>query len=89
MSDFNLYFMDLFKLEKEQLQELLQIEISKIKERSISEIDYWENQIERIKSFSREEAIEELLKEINISAKLKTIDKFVKGLSNEDRLFLQ
>lgn len=53
MSDFNLYFMDLFKLEKEQLQELLQIEISKIKERSISEIDYWENQIERIKSFSR------------------------------------
>lgn len=88
MADFNLYFMDLFKLEKEQLQELLQAEISKIKERSISEIEYWESQVKKIKTYSREEAIEALLKEINISAKLNTIDKFVKGLSNEGRLFL-
>lgn len=88
MSDFNLYFMDLFKLEKERLQELLQIEILKIKERSISEIEYWDKQIERIKSLSREEAIEELLKEINITTKLNTIEKYIKGLGDESRLFL-
>lgn len=89
MSDFNLYFMDLFKLEKEQLQELLKIEILKIEERSISEIKYWDEQIKRIKSLSREEAIEELLKEINITTKINTIDKFIKGLGDESRLFLQ
>ena len=75
-------------MEKERIQELLQIEILKIKERSISEIEYWDKQIERIKSLSREEAIEELLKEINITTKLNTIEKYIKGLGDESRLFL-
>lgn len=88
MSDFNLYFMDLFNLEKEQLQELLKDEILKIEERSISEREYWDEQIKRIKSLSRKEAIEELLKEINITTKINTIDKFIKGLGDESRLFL-
>lgn len=88
MKDFNLYFMDLFKLEREKLKELLLLEVTSIQNRSVAEKLYWEDQINRIKSLSRDEAIDELLREINISSKVKVIDKFVGGLRDESRFFL-
>ncbi|EFQ56495.1 HindIII family type II restriction endonuclease [Streptococcus downei] len=88
MTEFNNYFIELFKLERSRLHELLQEEILNIKLRSNDESDHWKQEIERVKSLTKDEAIEELLKEINISAKLNTINKFVEGLENEDRLFL-
>lgn len=51
-------------------------------------IGKWEGQIKRIKSLTREEAIEELLKEINISSKIDIIDGFVEAIKNDERLYL-
>lgn len=88
MTEFNQYFMNLFDLTKEDLQSLLQEEVKYIAERANLEKGHWNQQIERIKNLSRDEAIQELLKEINISAKIVTISRFVGGLERESRLFL-
>ncbi|HHV7108920.1 TPA: HindIII family type II restriction endonuclease, partial [Haemophilus influenzae] len=65
MRDFNKYFMDLFKIDKDTLNQLLQKEINFIGKRSLIEKKYWKKQINIIKNFTREEAIEALLKDIN------------------------
>ncbi|WP_105903819.1 HindIII family type II restriction endonuclease, partial [Haemophilus influenzae] len=77
MRDFNKYFMDLFKIDKDTLNQLLQKEINFIEERSLIEKEYWKKQINIIKNFTREEAIEALLKDINMSSKIETIDSFI------------
>ncbi|HHE9158316.1 TPA: HindIII family type II restriction endonuclease, partial [Haemophilus influenzae] len=74
MRDFNKYFMDLFKIDKDTLNQLLQKEINFIEKRSLIEKKYWKKQINIIKNFTREEAIEALLKDINMSSKIETID---------------
>ncbi|HHF6316185.1 TPA: HindIII family type II restriction endonuclease, partial [Haemophilus influenzae] len=79
MRDFNKYFMDLFKIDKDTLNQLLQKEINFIEERSLIEKEYWKKQINIIKNFTREETIEALLKDINMSSKIETIDSFIKG----------
>ncbi|HHF5319458.1 TPA: HindIII family type II restriction endonuclease [Haemophilus influenzae] len=88
MRDFNKYFMDLFKIDKDTLNQLLQKESNFIEERSLIEKEYWKKQINIIKNFTREEAIEALLKDINISSKIETIDSFIKGIKSNDRLYL-
>ncbi|HHF6521105.1 TPA: HindIII family type II restriction endonuclease, partial [Haemophilus influenzae] len=70
MRDFNKYFMDLFKIDKDTLNQLLQKEINFIEERSLIEKEYWKKQINIIKNFTREETIEALLKDINMSSKI-------------------
>ncbi|HHV7148462.1 TPA: HindIII family type II restriction endonuclease, partial [Haemophilus influenzae] len=77
MRDFNKYFMDLFKIDKDTLNQLLQKEINFIGKRSLIEKKYWKKQINIIKNFTREEAIEALLKDINMSSKIETIDSFI------------
>lgn len=88
MRDFNKYFMDLFKIDKDTLNQLLQKEINFIEKRSLIEKKYWKKQINIIKNFIREEAIEALLKDINMSSKIETIDSFIKGIKSNDRLYL-
>ena len=88
MRDFNKYFMDLFKIDKDTLNQLLQKEINFIEKRSLIEKEYWKKQINIIKNFTREEAIEALLKDINMSSKIETIDSFIKGIKSNDRLYL-
>ncbi|MCK9005818.1 HindIII family type II restriction endonuclease [Haemophilus influenzae] len=88
MRDFNKYFMDLFKIDKDTLNQLLQKESNFIEERSLIEKEYWKKQINIIKNFTREEAIEALLKDINMSSKIETIDSFIKGIKSNDRLYL-
>lgn len=88
MRDFNKYFMDLFKIDKDTLNQLLQKEINFIEKRSLIEKKYWKKQINIIKNFTREEAIEALLKDINMSSKIETIDSFIKGIKSNDRLYL-
>lgn len=47
MRDFNKYFMDLFKIDKDTLNQLLQKEINFIEERSLIEKEYWKKQINK------------------------------------------
>lgn len=88
MRDFNRYFMKLFGINKKTLYNLLKSEVEFIAKRSIEEKKFWQTQIKRIKSLSREEAIKELLTEINISSKIDTIDGFIDTINNENRLYL-
>lgn len=88
MHIFNQYFMDLFNIDKDVLQKMLLREAMYIHTRSDIEKEYWIDTIRKIKSYSREEAIEALLSEINIEAKLQTIDRYVGSVCDEVRLFL-
>jgi len=48
--------------------------------RGKEEIEYWNKEIDRIKKYSKEKAIEELLKALKIEEKIKVIDKFISSL---------
>ena len=48
--------------------------------RGNKEIKYWQEKIEKIKNYSRTEAIEELLKSLKIEEKIKTIQKYINDL---------
>lgn len=57
-----------------------------IKNRSVNEIGYWEDEYNRIQSFTREQAINELIKERKISEKKRAINKYVSNVS--ERIFV-
>ena len=78
--DFNSYFISEFKIPKEDLSGLLEQEIASISNRARLEKEYWKERVAKIKKYSKEEAIQELLIQINIDSKVKVIDNFVGGL---------
>jgi len=57
-----------------------QIEI--IKQRGSIECEYWENQTAEILSYSREKAIDELVKAKKINEKVSQIESYIRGLQN-------
>lgn len=79
--EFNVYFMNEFKIEKAQLSALLEEEIINISTRANLEKEYWKSRVAAIKGYSREEAVQELLAQINIDSKISVIDKYIGGLS--------
>ena len=79
--DFNSYFLNEFKLSKEELSGLLEQEIVNISDRADLEKKYWKERAARIKKYSKEEAIRELLAQINIDSKIRVIDGYVGGLN--------
>lgn len=52
----------------------------KIKERGEVEINYWDEEIENIRKYSREKAINELIKTKKINEKISRIESYVRGL---------
>lgn len=56
----------------------------KFKEKTIKrgnkEIEYWKYRIDEIKNYSKEEAIEELIKSLKVEEKIKTIKKYINDL---------
>lgn len=73
-------FSKLIGLDFKITQQLMQKQINILKNRGIEEINYWENVKEIICKYSREQAIDELLKEKKIQSKIDTIDTFVRKL---------
>ena len=53
-----------------------------LEKRGMTEILYYENEIERVKLLNREEAIEELLKSMKLDSKIATIKGFMAQLKN-------
>ena len=86
--EFNQYFMQEFTISKEQLEELLYEQIEVIAKRADLEKKYWEREVARIKELSHDEAIEELLKQINISSKINKINGYVGGLEGVAKKYL-
>lgn len=80
--EFNKYFIEEFNLTHKQLKSLLSEEILSITDRAEQEKKYWELQQDKIKNYTKEEAITELLKLNNIGSKIAVITNYVGGLEN-------
>lgn len=62
------------------LQTSFQFQIAAITARSEREKEYWSNEMVKIRAYSRERAISELIQEKKIPQKISQINRFVKGL---------
>lgn len=49
-----------------------------LKLRAVEEISYWKNRIEEVKNYTKEEAIELLIKTLKINEKIKSINDYIK-----------
>lgn len=87
-SDMSRCFLDKFDdallsaagLERNELFSVFQAQISAIVERSKTEKEFWHNETEKIKCYSREQAISELITEKKIPQKISQINRFLRGL---------
>lgn len=87
-SDMSRCFLDRFDdvllsatgLERNELFSVFQAQISAIIERSKAEKEFWHNETEKIKRYSREQAISELIAEKKIPPKIAQINRFLRGL---------
>lgn len=77
---FDATLLELTGLNSELLIKQLQGQIVTISERGDQEKQFWKEEIEKIKRYSREEAISELVKAKKIHEKIAQIDAYVKGL---------
>lgn len=50
--------------------------------RGHNEISYYEDEIERVRQLGRDEAIDELLSRMKLDSKIRTIQNFIKKISN-------
>lgn len=76
----NQFILTFTNLPAESLSVLLGSQIEKIQARAHVEKDYWHHEMNIITSYSREQAIEELLNAKKIREKLAQIDSYVGGL---------
>ena len=68
-------------LDSDGFQDFLKGSRDRIKEKGDEAISFWKSEIDRIKQLSREEAIEELLKQRRISERIAQIRKYMEGIS--------
>ena len=71
---------DIAKLDEEKFNKYLETQIPMIKIRGGHEKEYWKEEIKKIKEYTREQAIEELIHSKKIKQKIRIIDSYIKGL---------
>jgi len=77
---FNTTLLRLTGLSDELLTSLLKKQIATISKRGNQEKLFWQEEIQKIKRYSKEEAINELIKAKKIHEKIAQIDAYFKGL---------
>ena len=77
---FDKAFVQLSQLDESSLVELLKLQVEIIAERGEQEKLFLNSEIQKIESYTKEEAIAELLRTKKISEKLLQIDTYIKGL---------
>ena len=82
--DLNIFLETLINAPADALSNSLRQRISELAERGEYEISYWLNEIQKIKSYSREEAIQELLEARKIHQKIARIEDCIKGLRRNE-----
>ena len=80
LTPFTQHLVSMTGFEMSDFRVLLERQISIMEKRSNWEIEYWEKQKELIQSYSKADAIAELIKAKKIDAKIRQIEGFVKGL---------
>ena len=80
LPEFNNFLADIIKIDSKKFEQSLKKQISIIKKRGIIEKDFWLKKIEIINNYSREQAINELIKTQKIYEKLNQIDKYINNI---------
>lgn len=80
MPQFNVKMANLTGLRQSLLAERLKDQIEAISIRGELEKKFWHEEIRKIRRYTREEAIQELIKEKKILKKIAQIDVYIKGL---------
>ena len=81
MREFDVFLANVLKIKKEAFCTSIQKQILAIQKRSNIEKTFWLEKIEMIKNYSREQAIDELIKSQRIYEKINQITNFVNGIS--------
>ncbi|MGF6148864.1 Type-2 restriction enzyme HindIII [Kingella potus] len=77
---FNDYFAQFLEIEADKFETYLQKQKERIAQQGKVEIAFWQEEEQKIRAFSREKAIEELLKTKKITNKISTIKQYIAGL---------
>ena len=80
LSEFDIFLTDLLKIEQENFDQSILKQISVIKKRSDVEKNFWLKKIDIIKKYSREQAINELIKTQKIYEKINQINTYVNNI---------
>lgn len=80
IESFNSSFANTLNYSVSTIESTIREHIKVIEERSIVEKQYWFQEIDTIKNYTKEIAIEELIKARKINEKITQIDKFVRGI---------
>ena len=80
LPDFDIFLTNLLKTEKEDFDSSIKAQILEIKKRGEVEKNFWLKKIETIKNYSREQAINELIKTQKIYEKINQIDSYMNSI---------
>lgn len=80
LSDFNHHFCEMIGVQINEFHQYLSKQILSIKNRGETEKQFWILEETKIKNYTHEQAIAELLLTKKIDSKIKQIDKYIKGL---------
>ena len=83
LDDYNKAFLSVVAHSSKDFSSLLKNQIAIIEQRGYLETDFWNNERATIMKYSKEKAINELIKTKKIDEKIQQIEKFVKGLCCE------
>ena len=82
LHDFNSFLVSLLNTNNDSFTEALRSQVSSILVRGREEKSFWLGRIEQIRSYSREQAVDELIKSLGIREKITHIDAYIKGLQS-------
>ena len=82
LPDFNIFLVNLLHTDMNALTVSMNKQVSFIVERSKTEKSYWLERIRQIKSYSREQAVDELIKSLGIHEKIAHIDTYINTLQS-------
>jgi len=82
-AEYNKTMLEAFGFTVAMLDDSLKEQAKHMKNRGVTELKYWEAQVAHIRTYTRERAIEELLKEKKIFSKIKQIESFIAGISHD------
>ena len=80
LQDFNSFLMRMFNTDIDAFTESLAAQISAVTERSKAEKSFLLSRMEQIRSYSREQAVDELIKILGISEKIARINSYISSL---------
>ena len=80
LHEFNNFLADFLNISRKTFDSSLKAQIVALQERSELEKNFWLEEIQHIKNYSRKQAIDELIKSLKIHEKLTQIKAFIESI---------